>query len=110
MKQLDADNRLYQCDQKEVVTVTLTPSDPVNFSASYTYSDETSGMHIVDGNKIEFTMNSKFKSLAIDFHFFSAGGTCQVDLSGSKSGSFTDPNDPIRLGTDPVIGYWTFQV
>ncbi len=111
MNQISADDGTYKCSSDEKVTITLLPSDPNTFGATYTFSSMPSAAHIVVGNQIEFDFTGEWMRIYITFIFTGAAGSCRINLKGSIGGDFTDPNTIRKIpgDPDPQIVYWTFQ-
>lgn len=109
MQVISANEGVYKCDIDELVTITLTPDNPNFFGATYTFSTETSGAHVVTDNRIQFTMTGTFMRIFVVFHFTGPTGSCEVAIAGSNGGNFADPSNIAKTGNVPVVIFWTFQ-
>lgn len=107
MRAKDADERVYECEPLEEVTITLKPSDPTNFTAVYSFGSQPA--RPVVGNQVKFTMHGNKIELWMTFSFLSPTGKCKVELDGAGSSHFDDPNQYVNIGM-PLMNCWTFEV
>lgn len=99
MQQVSAISNVYKCAGDETVTMSFVAHN-IDMRITFRFEDEAQP-RLMQGDSFSFQRTLPLRILIVFFHFINesgTGGSYDVQLSGSKGGTFPDPPPVLQAG------------